>query len=98
MKLRSRLKLLALLAPAFCLAALILASLGMRHVTASLPIQLGGTEITFEIDRSPECPNRMLGMCLQGGRGPNYLSIWRYAWSAPNTLNGQRLLALPIAP
>jgi hypothetical protein len=94
---KPRLKRLVLGLLMLCAAAA-LAGWALRPLTAYWPIQLGAAKLVIEIDRSPACPNGMLGLCNQGGRGPTYLSIWRYARTAPDTSEGRQLLALPIAP
>jgi hypothetical protein len=88
--------LLALLSVSLCLAGL--STLAAHQSAASIPVQLGRVELTFELDRSPDCPNHALGLCDARGQGPVYLAIWRYAWTTATTREALRLLAVPVAP
>jgi hypothetical protein len=77
---------------------LVLASIAARQSPVVSLVQRGSTEIRLEVDRSPDCPSGILGMCNQGGTGPVYFSLWLYTAPTPNSLTARRLLAIPVAP
>jgi hypothetical protein len=77
---------------------LALASIALRQPPVFSLVRRGSTEVRLEVDRSPDCPSGMLGMCDQGGTGPVYFSVWVYTSPTPNSRAAQLLLAIPVAP
>jgi len=65
-----------------CLASLMLAVV-VRRAPIFIPFHLGQSEIVVEINRSPTCPNGLLGMCDKGGTGLTYLSCAGYPFHPP---------------
>ncbi len=81
-----------------CLAGLALSSSLTSSWPMAVPLHVGGAEIALELDRSPTCPNQLLGMCDRGGTGPTYLSVWLYAWPAPNMRTARPVFAVQLTP
>jgi hypothetical protein len=77
---------------------LVLASIASRQPPVFSLVRRGSTEVTLEVDRSPDCPSGLLGLCDQGGTGPQYFSAWLYTSPTPNSRTALRLFAIPIAP
>jgi hypothetical protein len=99
-KLAASLAAISLAAVGVVLAALwlVAASVAARQPPVFSLVVRGNLEIRLEVDRSPDCPSGVLGMCDQGGTGPVYLSVWLYTAPTPNSRAAQRLLAFPVAP
>ena len=94
-------RLLAAVSLVLALAAalgLVAANIASRQPPVVSLVLRGGSEVRLEINRSPGCPSGLLGMCDQGGTGPQYLSVWLYTSPAPNSRTARRLLAVPVAP
>jgi hypothetical protein len=90
-----------------CAVALVaLCGLSLALLTAAsgaqpplyVPVSIAGSTYSLEVDRSPGCPNGVLGLCDRGGRGMLYATVWRTWWSSPDQQHAQRLLAVPVAP
>lgn len=77
---------------------LALVNVAVARQPAIFSLGRAGIEIRLEVNRSPDCPSGLLGMCDLGGTGPQYFSVWLYTSPTPNSRTAQRLLAIPVAP